>query len=55
MHVPVLECLARRAHGLLGHLALVHVAWGLVVVGVRRERCHDGEHGARRQLLVREA
>mmetsp|Transcript_21691 Transcript_21691/g.36260 ORF Transcript_21691/g.36260 Transcript_21691/m.36260 type:complete len:388 (-) Transcript_21691:185-1348(-) len=42
------------AHGLLGHLALVHVARALVVVAPRGERGQHGEHGRRTRLLVRE-
>lgn len=33
------------AHGLLGHLALVHVAGALVEVGVGREGGHHRQHG----------
>ncbi len=43
-----------RAHGLLAHLALVHVARRLVEVRERRERGHHAQHGRRVRLRVRE-
>ncbi len=42
-----------RAHRLLAHLALVHVARRLVVVAVRRQPGHDAQHGAGAGLRVR--
>lgn len=42
-----------RAHRLLAHLALVHVAGGLVEIGEGREVGDLGQHGACVELLVR--
>mmetsp|Transcript_90339 Transcript_90339/g.264307 ORF Transcript_90339/g.264307 Transcript_90339/m.264307 type:complete len:628 (+) Transcript_90339:235-2118(+) len=50
VHVVVV----RSAHRLLKHLALVHVARTLVVVGEGRERGQEGQHPRGLQLLVRE-
>ena len=40
------------AHGLLAHLALVHVARGLVEVRVGRLGCHYTQHGVAANLPV---
>jgi len=45
--------LERGAHGLLAHLALVHVPRRLVVVAVRRQAGDDAQHRARARLGVR--
>ena len=52
---PGESCLARRAHCLLAHLALVHVARGLVIVRVRRERGHYAQHCITACLCMAEA
>mmetsp|Transcript_70617 Transcript_70617/g.216406 ORF Transcript_70617/g.216406 Transcript_70617/m.216406 type:complete len:960 (-) Transcript_70617:541-3420(-) len=49
---PVLVVVVRRPHGLLQHLALVHVPRTLVVVRERRQRREDREDPGRRDLLV---
>ena len=43
--IPFPTNLRGCAHGLLGHLALVHVAGALVEVGVGREGGHHRQHG----------
>mmetsp|Transcript_29419 Transcript_29419/g.73543 ORF Transcript_29419/g.73543 Transcript_29419/m.73543 type:complete len:678 (+) Transcript_29419:260-2293(+) len=50
---PVREGVVRRAHSLLAHLALIHVARRLVEVTEGRERGDDGEEVGRRDLPVR--
>mmetsp|Transcript_110306 Transcript_110306/g.296034 ORF Transcript_110306/g.296034 Transcript_110306/m.296034 type:complete len:363 (-) Transcript_110306:532-1620(-) len=49
---PSLVVVIRRPHGLFEHLALVHVAWTLVVIGERREAGKGGKHTGGMQLLV---
>ena len=40
------------AHGLLAHLTLVHIAWGLIEVRVGRQGCHHAQHGVATYLSV---
>lgn len=42
-----------RAHGLLSHLALIHVSGRLVEIGIGREARHHAEDSALSEFLMR--